>query len=80
MVKLSKHDVNKLSIAELVKLLPVELTSDGEVVALIQDVNIVEVKVKPNSKANYDVNKLSKASHDVNKEGIDGAKEFIRYA
>ena len=55
MNRLSKHDVNKLSVAKLLELLPVELTNDGVVVALIQDVN----KLNNNVKANYDVNKVN---------------------
>ena len=54
MRQLSKHDVNKLTTSELKELLPFELMSDGEAVALVSDVNILE----PIPKANYDVNRL----------------------
>ena len=55
MRQLSKHDVNKLSIAKLLELLPVEITNDGVVVAIISDVNNVDDKPK----AKHDVNNVS---------------------
>jgi len=69
MNRLSKHDVNKLSIAKLREKLPFEVVADGEMVfvaygvnklpsvplALPHDVN--RVKNKP--KARHDVNKLT---------------------
>ena len=54
MRQLSKHDVNKLTVSELKELLPFELMSDGEAIALVSDVNILE----PTLEANHDVNRL----------------------
>ena len=53
MNRLSKHDVNKLSIAKLKELLPCEVLADGEVVFVAYDVN--RVMEKPTS--GHDVNK-----------------------
>lgn len=53
MNRLSKHDVNKLSVAKLREMLPFELVADGEVIALVSDVNRLDDKPK----ANHDVNK-----------------------
>ena len=53
MKQISKHSVNKLTVVELKALLPFQITSDGEVVAVVLPV--------------HDVNKLGKASHDVNR-------------
>ena len=42
MRQLSKHDVNKLSVAKLKELLPFQITADGEVIASVipaHDVN-----------------------------------------
>ena len=58
MKHLSKHDVNKLTTNELKKLLPFELISDGEIVAVLvpyHDVN----KLREKPKAKHDVNKLT---------------------
>ena len=54
MRQLSKHDVNRLTTSELKELLPFELMSDGEAIALVSDVNILE----PTFEANHDVNRL----------------------
>ena len=41
MRQLSKHDVNKLSVAKLQELVPFEITADGEAVLVVHDVNTV---------------------------------------
>jgi len=67
---ISKHDVNKLSIAELRTLLPFEVMSDGEVVFVAYDVNRLKENTPAQSKASHDVNILKgqpEAKHDVNK-------------
>ena len=48
MNRLSKHDVHKLSTAKLRDKMPFELTSDGEVIAVVYDVHTTV-------KANHDV-------------------------
>ena len=53
MNRLSKHDVNRLSVAKLKELLPFELVADGEAIALVCDVN----SVLESPKARHDVNK-----------------------
>ena len=53
MNQLTKHDVNKLSVAKLKEMLPFEVVADGEVVFVAYDVNRV--------------NEVPKASHDVNR-------------
>ena len=66
MRQISKHDVNKLSVAKLKEMLPFEVVADGEVIFVACDVN----KLNPKPKAAHDVNKLNpkpKAAHDVNK-------------
>ena len=57
MRRLSKHDVNKLSVAKLKEMLPFEVVADGEVAFVAYDVNRLEEKPK--------------ASHDVNKPEDD---------
>lgn len=52
MRRLSKHDVNKLSVAKLKEMLPFEVVADGEVAFVAYDVNRLEEKPK----ANHDVN------------------------
>jgi len=54
MKQLSKHDVNKLTTKALTEQLPFQITNDGEVIALVSDVNRVEGE----SKASRDVNIL----------------------
>ena len=51
MRRISKHDVNKLSVAKLKAMLPFEVIADGEVIFVACDVN------KLNPKASHDVNK-----------------------
>ena len=51
MRRISKHDVNKLSVAKLKEMLPFEVVADGEVIFVACDVN------KLNHKASHDVNK-----------------------
>ena len=63
MKQITKHDVNKLSVAKLKEMLPFEVVADGEVIFVACDVN------KLNPKPSHDVNKLSKASHDVRQGG-----------
>ena len=66
MKQITKHDVNKLSVAKLKEMLPFEVVADGEVIFVACDVN----KLEETHKASHDVNKLnpsSKAAHDVNK-------------
>ena len=67
MRRISKHDVNKLSVAKLKAMLPFEVIADGEVIFVACDVN----KLNPSRDVNKlnpsrDVNKLN-PSHDVNK-------------
>ena len=52
MKQITKHDVNKLSVAKLKEMLPFEVVADGEVIFVACDVN----KLNPISK--HDVNKL----------------------
>jgi len=66
MKQITKHDVNKLSVAKLKEMLPFEVVADGEVIFVACDVN----KLNPKPKATHDVNKLSKASHDVRQGGV----------
>ena len=54
MKQITKHDVNKLSVAKLKEMLPFEVVADGKIIFVACDVN----------KLNPDVHK---ASHDVNK-------------
>ena len=54
MRQVSKHDVNRLSIAKLKEMLPFEVVADGEVVFVACDVN----KLEYDTKAKHDVNKL----------------------
>ena len=49
MRQISKHDVNKLSVAKLKEMLPFEVVADGEVIFVACDVN----KLNPS----HDVNK-----------------------
>ena len=51
MRQISKHDVNKLSVAKLKEMLPFEVVADGKVIFVACDVN------KLNPKASHDVNK-----------------------
>ena len=53
MRQISKHDVNKLSVAKLKEMLPFEVVADGEVIFVACDVN----KLNPKPKASHDVNK-----------------------
>ena len=53
MRQISKHDVNKLSVAKLKEMLPFEVIADGEVIFVACDVN----KLNPKPKASHDVNK-----------------------
>jgi len=55
MRQISKHDVNKLSVAKLKAMLPFEVIADGKVIFVAHDVN----KLTPSSKAAHDVNKLA---------------------
>ena len=53
MRQISKHDVNKLSIPKLKASLPFEMTSDGEVIAVVDypnDVNRTKLPELPLSK------------------------------
>ena len=63
MRQITKHDVNKLSVAKLKEMLPFEVVADGKIIFVACDVNKL--------KATHDVNKLAtmsdKPSHDVNK-------------
>ena len=64
MKQITKHDVNKLSIAKLKEMLPFEVVADGKIIFVACDVN----KLEETHKARHDVNKLNpKASHDVHK-------------
>ena len=76
MKQITKHDVNKLTVAEIKELLPFEVLSDGEVVLIAvakQDVN--KVIAKP--KAGCDVNK---AKHDVTQaDKADFKKSLCRH-
>ena len=64
MRQISKHDVNKLSVAKLKEMLPFEVVADGEVIFVACDVN----KLEETHKASHDVNKLNpKPAHDVHK-------------
>ena len=56
MRQISKHDVNKLSVAKLKTMLPFEVVADGEVIFVAYDVN----KLSPGSKATHEVNKVNK--------------------
>ena len=49
MKQITKHDVNKLSVAKLKEMLPFEVVADGEVIFVACDVN------KLNPKARHDV-------------------------
>ena len=51
MRQISKHDVNKLSVAKLKEMLPFEVVADGEVIFVACDVN------KLNPKPAHDVHK-----------------------
>ena len=64
MNRLSKHDVNRLSIAELKEIAPFEVTGDGEVVLVVYDVNKLEGKPK----ASHDVNKLTELPFSKRKQ------------
>jgi len=55
MKQITKHDVNKLSVAKLKEMLPFEVVADGEVIFVACDVN----KLNPKPKATHDVNKLT---------------------
>ena len=48
MKQITKHDVNKLSVAKLKEMLPFEVVADGEVIFVACDVN------KLNHKASHD--------------------------
>jgi len=61
MRRLSKHDVNKLSVAKLRDMMPFELVADGEVIALVHDVNKA-------TKASHDVNKLEELPFSKGKQ------------
>ena len=61
MRQLSKHDVNKLSVARLREVAPFEVMADGEVSLVVYDVNRVNDKPE--------------ASHDVNRENPWGKLE-----
>ena len=50
MKQLSKHDVNKLTAKKIKEALPFELVSDGEVIALVCDVNKGKLTELPLSK------------------------------
>ena len=66
MRQISKHDVNKLSVAKLKAMLPFEVVADGKIIFVACDVN----KLEETHKASHDVNKLNpkpKAAYDVNK-------------
>ena len=52
MKQITKHDVNKLSVAKLKEMLPFEVIADGKIIFVACDVN------KLNHKASHDVNKL----------------------
>ena len=51
MKQITKHDVNKLSVAKLKEMLPFEVVADGEVIFVACDVN----KLKETHKASHDV-------------------------
>lgn len=57
MNSISKHDVNKLTVAELKELLPFEVVADGEVVFVAHDVNRLNTVGARHDKASHDVNK-----------------------
>ena len=59
MKQLSKHDVNKLSIAKLLDLLPFQITNDGVPVAAVIPIHDVNIAGKKPSRG-YDVNKAEK--------------------
>ena len=61
MKQITKHDVNKLSVAKLKEMLPFEVVADGEVIFVACDVN----KLNPSSKASHDVNKLRLSPWDL---------------
>ena len=54
MKQITKHDVNKLSVAKLKEMLPFEVVADGKIIFVACDVN----KLNPKPKASHDVNKL----------------------
>ena len=64
MNRLSKHDVNRLSIAELKEIAPFEITDDGEAALVVYDVNKLEGKPK----ASHDVNKLTELPFSKRKQ------------
>ena len=61
MRQISKHDVNKLSVAKLKAMLPFEVVADGEVIFVACDVN----KLNPKLKAAHDVNKPRLSSWEL---------------
>ena len=64
MNKLSKHTVNKLSVAKLRGIAPFEITDDGEAALVVYDVNKLEGKPK----ASHDVNKLTELPFSKRKQ------------
>lgn len=67
MKQLTKHDVNKLTVAAIKEFLPAELVADGEVIAILispHDVNKLEGK----SKASHDVHKLAELPFSKSKQ------------
>ena len=61
MRQISKHDVNKLSVAKLKEMLPFEVVADGKIIFVACDVN----KLKPKAKAAHDVNKPRLSSWEL---------------
>ena len=61
MRQISKHDVNKLSVAKLKEMLPFEVVADGKVIFVACDVN----KLNPKPKVAHDVNKPRLSSWEL---------------
>jgi len=73
--QLTKHDVNKLSVAKLKELLPFEVVGDGEVAFVCHDVNNVEAKPK----AKHDVNTMTELPLSKHKQAEGMTAQLANY-
>ena len=73
MRQISKHDVNKLSVAKLKGMLPFEVVADGEVIFVACDVNKLNKPTHDVRQPRHDVNKLATMSDKLNpKADVEG--------
>lgn len=70
MKQLTKHQLNKMTAKELRDMLPFEITSDGETIAVVipscdvnKVVNKLQPKLEPSPKQAHDVNELPLSKH-----------------